>query len=129
SYVALPTVTYNMFRSLAKLESGAFADTEKGPRASEPIHLPVQTLALVTGVLGLVSVGFGAFLLSRYAFVELELAARSNALADALCLAGEDFERLQQSASVLVPKARYLSPPEISVEDLKTAVSLLKEAR
>ncbi len=129
SYAALPTVTYEMFRSLTKLKPSAPAGGEKDPTSPELLHLPVQTLALVTALLGLASVAFGSFLLSRYAFVELELATRCSALADALCLAGDDFDRLRQTASVLVPKAKYLSAPDFSLEDLKTVATVLKETR
>lgn len=69
-------------------------------------------------LLGLVSVGAAAYVLSRAAFIELEISTRLNGMADALCLAGADSAELERIAGILVPKSKYfsLSSPEFSKE-------------
>jgi hypothetical protein len=80
--------------------------------------------------LGLLAICFACFLLGRTAFVEIELAARFGGLADALCIAGENFDQLEKAANFLVPGTKYLSVPEIfSTKDLNSVVELLKELR
>lgn len=91
-------------------------------------HLELYTIGVLA--LGLIAVGFACFLLGRSAFVEIELAARSIGFADALCLAGENFDHLEKVANLLVPGTKYLSVPEIfSTKDLKSVLEILKEVR
>ncbi len=54
--------------------------------------------------LGVCVVSFACFLLGRMAFVEVELAARFSGLADALCVAGNDFEQLKKATNLLFHK-------------------------
>jgi len=83
-----------------------------------------------TLVLGLFAVSFACFLLSRSAFIEIELAARFNGLADALCMAGNDLGQLEKAANFLVPKSKYLSVPEIfSAKDLKSLAEFAEQLR
>jgi hypothetical protein len=63
-------------------------------------------------------------------FVEIELAARFAAFADALCIAGNNFDQLEKAANLLLPGTKYLSVPEIfSTKDLGSVVEVLKELR
>ncbi len=80
--------------------------------------------------LSLLAVLFACFLIGRAAFVEIELAARFVAFADALCLAGDNFDLLEKAANLLLPGTKYLSVPEIfSTKDLSSVVDILKELR
>ena len=52
------------------------------------------------------------------------------ALADALCLAGDSFDRLEKAVNLFVPGTKYLSVPEIfSTKDLSSVVDVVKELR
>ena len=73
---------------------------------------------------------FACFLLGRSAFFEIELAARFNGLADALCIAGSDFGQLEKAANLLVPKTKYFSVPKLfSAKDLSALADVIKQAR
>jgi hypothetical protein len=51
-------------------------------------------------------------------------------LADALCIAGNDFGQLEKAVNLLVPKAEYLSIPEIiSPKNLSSLADVIKQAR
>jgi hypothetical protein len=96
-----------------------------GNAESKNSHVEIYAIGIVG--LGLLAVCFACFLLGRTAFVEIELAARFGGLADALCLAGEDFGQPEKAASFLVPGTKYLSVPEIfSTKDLSSVVDILK---
>jgi len=89
-----------------------------------------QVYALGTLALGLLAISFACFLLGRAAFVEVELAARFSGIADALCVAGDNFEQLEKAADLLVPAAKYLSVPDIfSVRDLQSVAEVLKQVK
>jgi hypothetical protein len=91
-------------------------------------HVEIYAIGIVA--LGLLAVCFACFLLGRTAFVEIELATRFGGLADALCIAGEDFAQLEKAVGFLVPGTKYLSVPEIfSTKDLSSVVDILKELR
>jgi hypothetical protein len=91
-------------------------------------HIELYSIGVLA--LSLIAVCFACFLLGRTAFVEIELAARFAAFADALCLAGENFDQLERAANLLLPGTKYLSVPEIfSTKDLNSVVDLMKELR
>jgi hypothetical protein len=78
-------------------------------------------------VFGLSAISFACFLLGRSAFFELEVAARSNGLADALCIAGGNLETLEKAANILVPKGKYMAIPDVlSRKDRESFVEILK---
>jgi hypothetical protein len=90
----------------------------------------VELYTIITVGLGLFAVSFACFLLGRSAFVEIEMAARFTGFADALCIAGDDFDRLERVANLLMPSAKYLSVPEIfSTKDLKSVAEIAKQLR
>ena len=85
---------------------------------------------MAIAVLGLFAIAFACFLLGRIAFIEIELAARFNGLADAMCIAVNDFGQLEKALTLLVPKAKYLSVPEmISPKNLSSLADVIKQAR
>lgn len=68
--------------------------------------------------------------LGKSAFMELESAERARAMADALCISGNDFSTFEKAVSFLVPKAQYISNSKlISAEDLKDFAEVLKKVR
>jgi hypothetical protein len=85
---------------------------------AQTVSLSEISIRSAQAILGLIAAGAAAFVLSRAAFIELEISARMNGVADALCLAGSDSNELERLAGILVPKSKYfsLSSPEISKE-------------
>jgi len=125
TYISLPLVVNKTLSSIIQIE-GRSSETNSGV----PVDAHAQFLAIATLFLAVLAISFACFLLGRSAFVEIELAARFNGLADALCIAGNDFGQLEKAANLLVPKAKYLSVPEIfSAKDLSSLLDFIKEAR
>ena len=132
TYITLPVIADKTLSSISKIElqatglknSPIFHDTDP------QIFTHIQFYALGTLALGLFAISFACFLLGRSAFVEIELAARFSGFADALCIAGDNFEQLEKAANILMPSTKYLSVPEIfSTNDLKSWVEVLKQIR
>jgi hypothetical protein len=130
TYISLPIVANNTIKAFKNLEaqpSGAKA-TLQAPLENNATRIELYAVSVLA--LGLVAICFACFLLGRAAFVEIELAARFGGLADALCIAGENFDQLEKAANLLVPGTKYLSVPEIfSTKDLKPILEVLKEVR
>jgi len=130
TYISLPIIASNTLSAVKSLEaqpSGAKA-TSQAPLENNATRIEVYAVSVLT--LGLLPVGFACFLLGRSAFVEIELAARFDGFADALCIAGENFDQLEKAANLLVPVTKYLSAPKIfSPKDLKPILEVLKEVR
>ena len=131
TYISLPLIanrTARAFQAVETKTSGPGASitlASPGGRASHPELYAIGVLAL-----GVLPVCFACFLLGRAAFVEIELAARFLAFADALCLAGEDLAQWEKAANLLLPGTKYLSVPEIfSVKDLSSVAEIVKELR
>jgi hypothetical protein len=123
TYISLPMIATQTVRTFMSIEQTQVQTAmERKPNA--------ELYAVGVVALALLAVSFAGFLLGRSAFVEIELAARFGGLADALCISGEDFERLEKAANVLVPGTKYLSVPEIfSTKDLGSLVDILKELK
>ena len=132
TYITLPVIADKILGSISKIEIQA-AGFKSGaiPHDVDPqIFTHIQFYALGTLALGLFIISFACFLLGRSAFVEIELAARFSGFADALCIAGDNFEQLEKAANILMPSTKYLSVPEIfSTNDLKSLVDILKQIR
>ena len=96
--------------------------------SSSATHNEVYAIGVLS--LSLASACFACFLIGRTAFVEIELAARFVAFADALCLAGDNVDQFEKFANILLPGTKYLSVPEIfSIKDLDSVVELVKQLR
>jgi hypothetical protein len=132
TYVSLPLIADKTITSISRIElqsSGGKASQTQGS-ADTRTSSHVQLYAIVTLSLGLFAISFACFLLGRTAFVEIKLAARFSGFADALCIAGDNFDQLERAANLLVPGTKYLSVPEIfSTKDLNSVVEVLKELR
>jgi hypothetical protein len=130
TYISLPIIAGETLDTVSKVRSEASL-SESGTSVGESqTKASGQWYALGTLALGLFSVSFACFLLGRSAFVEIELAARCSGFADALCIAGENFEQLEKAANILMPSTKYLSVPEIfSTNDLQSLVNILKQIR
>jgi hypothetical protein len=132
TYVSLPHFARQTLYSIGKIDIQSVeaknVPTVDSPETKSLVHM--QLYALGTLALGLLAISFACFLLGRTAFVEIELAARFSGIADALCIAGDNFEQLEKAADLLVPAAKYLSVPDIfSVRDLQSVAEVLKQVK
>jgi hypothetical protein len=110
-----------------ELPSGVSAAAVQPTADSKASHIELYALGVVT--LALLAICL-AFLLGRTAFVEIELPARFGGFADALCIAGDNFEQLEKAANLLMPETKYLSVPEVfSIKDLGSVLEVLKQLR
>jgi hypothetical protein len=132
TYITLPVIADKTLGSISKIELRA-TETKSSTTTHDTdpqAFNHVQFYALGTLALGLFAISFACFLLGRSAFIEVELAARFSGFADALCIAGDNFEKLEKAANILMPSTKYLSVPEIfSTNDLKSLVEILKQIR
>jgi hypothetical protein len=130
TYISLPLVANNALSAVRSMEaqpSGA-KTTSQQPLESNTTRNGVYVVSVLA--LGLFAICFACFLLGRSALIETEMAARLNGFADALCIAGENYDQLEKAANLLVPGTKYLSVPEIfSPKDLKPMLEVLKEIR
>jgi len=124
TYISIPFISSN-----ALLAVGASLSTNS---SGTTLQMEGHTFyfAIVMIAFGLSAIAFACFLLCRTAFIELESAARSNGLADALCIADNNFEALEKAASLLVPKGKYLAFPDVlSRQERAAFVEILKILR
>jgi hypothetical protein len=92
TYISLPFVANRTLSAIHAMEMESRASTVQPTADPKTPHI----YAIGVLALSLVTVGFACFLLGRTAFVEIELAARFAAFADALCLAGDNFDQLEK---------------------------------
>lgn len=124
TYLSLPLVAGGTLRAF----NSAFSFEMQTQSPSITPHVELYATGVLA--LGIFAICFACFLIGRTAFVEIELAARFLALADALCLAGSNLEQLEKAANFLLPGTKYLSVPEIfSVKDLDTVATIIKDLR
>ncbi len=131
TYLSLPVIANH---TLSVIQAEGSEQAPSGASAKFPVTdtRSTHTELYTVGILGLslFAVCFACFLLGRTAFVEIELAARFLAFADALCLAGQSFDQLEKIANLLLPGTKYLSVPDIfSVKDLDSVVEIVKQLR
>jgi hypothetical protein len=130
TYISLPIIANNTLGAVRTLEaqpSGA-KSTSQPPIEGNALRTEVYVVSVLA--LGLLAVCFACFLLGRSALVEIELAARFNGFADALCIAGENLDQLEKATSLLVPRTKFLSTSRIfSPKDVKPIIELLNEVR
>jgi hypothetical protein len=132
TYISLPLIANGTLQTFHAVQvdqsTAAKANASQiGPENKAP-HLEMYAIGVLA--LGLFAICFACFLLGRTAFVEIELAARFVGVADALCIAGEDFDQLEKAVNLLVPGTKYLSVPDIfSIKDLGSVVDVMKELR
>jgi hypothetical protein len=125
TYISLPLVADETLSSIIQIDRQS-----SRTNSSVSVDTHVQLFAIATLFLGLCAISVACFLLGRSAFVEIEFAARFNGLADALCIAGNDFGQLEKAANLLVPKTKYFSVSKIfSAKDLSALADIIKQAR
>jgi len=133
TYTSLPFLVDKTLSSVRKLDGATERTNSKATGEAKETKKPFlqeQLFAMTTLILGTAIVSFACYLLGRSAFIEIELAARFSGLADALCIAGNDFTQLEKAATILVPKPKFLSVPDsFSAKDLKPLVDFLKQLR
>lgn len=124
TYFTIPFVATKALISVgACLHSNSSAVTS-------PVEGPTLYCAMGMLVFGLSAIAFACILLGRSALIELELAARSNGLADALCITDGNFEALEKTANILVPKEKYfVASGLISRKDRESFIEILKLLR
>jgi len=132
TYFTLPYIAGKTLDSVNQIERGiAHGDSTKTAQSSEDkSFLSLHVFALTTLALGMVAISCACYLLGRCAFMELDSAERARAMADALCISGNDFPTFEKAVSFLVPKSQFLSNSKlISAEDLKDFAEVLKKVR
>jgi hypothetical protein len=131
TYISLPLIANGELSAIHSIEVES-AGSRTPITAPSPAGTAIHSELYAVGVLALslLAVCFACFLLGRTAFVEIELAARFAAFADALCLAGDNIDQLEKFANLFVPGTKYLSVPEIfSIKDLDSVVEIMKQLR
>jgi hypothetical protein len=100
------------------------SDLPAGPASGE--QRPIVWSVLIALEMSLL--GSACYVFARAGFSEVDLAARYNGLADALCVAGDDLGRLEQAAAILVPKASGLKTgaAAFSAKDVQSLAELVK---
>jgi hypothetical protein len=127
TYVSLPLVANRALGTIhtMDMESSASRPTTQPLLDTKAPHIELYAIGVLT--LSLLAICFACFLLGRAAFVEIELSARFAAFADALCIAGDNFEHLEKAANLMVPGTKYLSVPEIfSTKHLDSLMDFIK---
>ena len=130
TYISLPfignkTLTYisQVNDSFVEPHSIGFPSTLETRAFSQ-----AQILSLGILVLAMIAIVYTCFLLGRAAFIEIGIAVRYSGLADALCIAGDDFDRLQKLAELFAPKD-FSFPRMLASKDRESLVELLKLMR
>jgi hypothetical protein len=124
TYLSIPSIAG---KALSSINANLNANSNGGALPSDG-----QAFYCAMGMLvfGLSAISFACLLLGRSAFIELEMAARMNGLADALCLADGSLENFEKATKLLVPKGKYLTVPGIpSQKDGAAFVEILKLLR
>jgi hypothetical protein len=124
TYISIPFIASQALASVS-----AFLHTNSNGTTS-PTEEQAFFCAVGMLIFGLSAISFACFLLGRIAFIELEIAARANGLADALCISASNMETLEKAANVLVPKGKYFSISDgLSQKDREAFVEILKLLR
>lgn len=132
-YFSLPSVVENTLSSARSFEEssrGSKGNATGVSKEENRVRIDAQSFTLVVLTVGIGLVLFAGYLTGRAAFIEIELTARYSALADAICISGNDISSFEKAAAVLVPKTKYLSAHGmISSKEIKSIAAVLKELR
>jgi len=133
TYFSLPLLTAKTLESISSFDlstgnSAGLANLNSTETGQSANGLHVFPLTVLLAELGAVFIG--CFLLCRTASIEIETAVRLSAIADALCLSGDDFARFEKSVALLVPKNRFFAVPESSSKkELQELLELARKLR
>ena len=126
SYISFPSIASETLLSVSQIEGSSESDGTV-LMTGKAMFFQLHTFALIILILCLSVISFASYLLARTAFIELETAARFIGLADALCIAGDDFEQLEKAATLLVPRSKYF--PEATEKHLTKFLEIVKSVR
>lgn len=124
TYVSIPFVASRALLSVsASIHSNNTATTS--PSEGQALYFAMGML-----LFGLSAIALACYFLGRNALIELEMAARSNGLADALCIAGGNMDTLEKASSLLVPRGRYSENSDaLSKKERESMIELIKLLR
>lgn len=131
-YSSLPFIVGKTLRVLATPEhvSGPAAKFDKELANDFTPSNYKQIIAVVSLVFGFGVVSYAAYLLGRCAQVEYAAASHFGGLADALCIAGEDLQRFEKAAAILVPKFAALSDSTLfSTKEIQSIGEVFKQLK
>jgi hypothetical protein len=124
TYISIPSIA-----SQALLSFSASLNTNSSGTTS-PVEGQAFYCAMGMLVFGLSAISFACFLLGRSAFIELEVAARSNSLADALCIADGNLEAFEKAVNLFVLKDKCFAVSDVfSRKGRESFVEILKLLR
>lgn len=135
TYCSLPAVAGLTVNAISNIQTNIIYDGSLGHRNGASLETKsfddLNIFAFTTLVLGVAAISFACYLLGKFAIIELESAERLRAVADALCVSGNDFEQLAKAVSLLAPKSQTGSSDSkfISTDDLKTLAEILGKLR
>jgi len=125
TYVSIPAIAG---KALVSVTASMHANTS-GPTPTVDMRAFYCAMGML--VFGLSAISYACFLLGRSAFIELEVAARSSGLADALCIADGNVETLEKAVKLLVPTEHYFAVSDVlsrkAGESLIEIVKLLRK--
>ena len=124
TYLSIPFVASRALLSVsASMHSSGTAITS--PSEGQAFYFAMGML-----LFGVSAIALACYFLGRSALIELELAARSNGLADALCIAGGNMETLEKASSLLVPNGHYSAiSATLSSKEKESMIELVKFLR
>ncbi len=133
TYVSLPFVAGKTLDSVEQIERRGVANAPS-PGVGAPVETnkstTLQAFALTTLVLGVLAASLAGYLVGKAGFMELERAGKLSGLADALCLAGNDFGQFEKAATILMLKSKFASgSSSISQDDIKSLLEVLRRLR
>ena len=124
AFFSIPHISNKVFLSVSTFQHAS------GGSPISPLDGYSFYCAIGIIIMGLFAILYACFLLGRNAFFELELAARSNGLADALCISNGKVETFEKAAAILIPKGRFLDGPELfSRKDRESLIEIMKLLR
>jgi hypothetical protein len=125
TYISFPLIADITLKHIIQFE-GLLSGTNLDMSISTNTYL----YAIATLILEVFAIAFASFILGRSALIEIEIANRFYGLADALCIAGRDFGQLEKAIQLFVPKAKYISVPElISSKNISALLDIVKETK
>lgn len=124
AYISLPWFIDKALFSIVSFEIDVSTVTIA---TSNDLYIRVFSIAVL--FVGIAAIAFACYLLSRFAFIQLELSVRFNGLADALCICGNDLALFDKASIIFAPKTKYVSDVFTSKYITQIASEVLKQAK
>ena len=125
TYISLPSAAGRTINAINTITENSTApdsvNSSEGANSDKKPYISLPVFALTTLILGVFAISFACYLLGKVAFIEIESAERLRGIADALCIAGNNFEQLEKATDLLVPKNQSIASnsKSLSTDDLK----------